>query len=210
MLTTLVAFVGLSIVVICTPGPDTALTVRNAIVGGRTGGVWTAAGVATGQMVWTVAASVGVAGLLYASEPAFIALKLLGAGYLLYLGAQSLRAALARRPAGVEPAPARVGLARGRAFRQGLINDLGNPKMAAFFLSALPQFVPTDQARVSAFVGLGLLFCLMTFAWLSGYSLAIGAARRLLERSRVRRTVDGIAGVTMVGFGIRLALANRT
>ncbi|MFG1702160.1 LysE family translocator [Nonomuraea sp. M3C6] len=69
----LAAFVGLSIVVICTPGPDTALTVRNAFSGGRRGGVWTAAGVATGQAAWTVAASLGIAGLIHASEPAFLA-----------------------------------------------------------------------------------------------------------------------------------------
>jgi threonine/homoserine/homoserine lactone efflux protein len=88
----LLAFLGLSVIVICTPGPDTALTVRNAVTGGRAGGAWTAAGVVSGQLLWTVAASLGIASVLRASEPAFFALKLVGSAYLLYLGVQSLRA----------------------------------------------------------------------------------------------------------------------
>lgn len=121
----LAAFLVLSAVVICTPGPDTALTVRNALVGGRAGGVWTAAGVATGQAVWTVAASVGIASLLRASEPAFLAIKIAGALYLMYLGVQSLRSAWFARPHTAEDRP-RMGLTPGRAFRQGFLNDLGN------------------------------------------------------------------------------------
>ena len=73
MMTGLLAFLGVSVLVICTPGPDTALTVRNSIVGGRRAGVFTAAGIAAGQLMWTVAASLGIAGLLQASQPAFTA-----------------------------------------------------------------------------------------------------------------------------------------
>ena len=75
MMAGLLAFLGVSVLVICTPGPDTALTVRNSIVGGRRAGVFTAAGIAAGQLVWTVAASLGIAGLLQASQPAFTALS---------------------------------------------------------------------------------------------------------------------------------------
>jgi threonine/homoserine/homoserine lactone efflux protein len=95
MLTELVAFVPVAAVVICTPGPDTALTIRNAVAGGRTAGILTAAGVAIGQGVWTVAASLGLTSLLRASAPAFLALKVAGAAYLIVLGIQSLRAARA-------------------------------------------------------------------------------------------------------------------
>ena len=84
------AFLGVSLMVIVLPGPDTALTVRNALAGGRRCGVATAAGVATGQAVWTVATSFGIAELIQASEPAFLALKLAGAAYLVALGIQSL------------------------------------------------------------------------------------------------------------------------
>ena len=89
----LLAFLGISALVIVTPGQDTALTIRNTLAGGRRAGSFTALGVSTGQAVWTLAASAGVAALLVASEPAFIALKLAGAAYLVFLGAQALVAA---------------------------------------------------------------------------------------------------------------------
>src|SRR4051812_13334208 len=88
------AFAGVAALVIVTPGPDTALTVRNVLLGGRACGVATAAGVPIGLAVWTVAASIGVAALLVASEPAFVAVKLAGAAYLVFLGAQTLLRAL--------------------------------------------------------------------------------------------------------------------
>ena len=97
MLQTLAAFLAVSAVVICTPGQDTALTIRSTLAGGRAAGIATAAGVALGQAVWTLAASAGIVTLLTASEPAFRALKLAGAAYLVWLGALSLYSALRRR-----------------------------------------------------------------------------------------------------------------
>jgi len=136
------AFLGVCLLVICTPGPDTALTIRNSIISGRRGGLLTAAGIAAGQMVWTLAASVGIAGLLQASQPAFTALKIIGGVYLVLLGIQSILAAVRGRPSHEQR---RVGSKRGQwsALRQGLLSNLANPKMAAFFLSLLPQFVST-------------------------------------------------------------------
>jgi threonine/homoserine/homoserine lactone efflux protein len=92
------AFLGVCLLVICTPGPDTALTIRNSIISGRRGGLLTAAGIAAGQMLWTLAASVGIAGLLQASQPAFTALKIIGWVYLVLLGIQSILAAYAAGP----------------------------------------------------------------------------------------------------------------
>ena len=120
----LLAFVAVSAMVICTPGQDTALTIRNTLSGGRSSGVATAAGVALGQAVWTVAASAGVVALLIASEPVFRTLKLVGAAYLVYLGAQSLRAAIARR-AHEQEVRAGVPLSPWRALRQGVLSNLG-------------------------------------------------------------------------------------
>src|SRR5215217_6294769 len=93
----LLAFVGVAIVVIVTPGQDTALTIRNTLAGGRRAGVRTASGVVCGQAVWALAASAGIAALLVASEPAFVAVKLVGAAYLVYLGGQALLSAARRR-----------------------------------------------------------------------------------------------------------------
>jgi threonine/homoserine/homoserine lactone efflux protein len=157
VLAQLLAFLGVAAVVIVVPGPDTALTVRNALAGGRRRGVATAAGVATGQAVWTLATGVGVAELLHASEPAFLVMKTAGAAYLVALGLQSLWSAAGAPPlwsaAGVPPrwsAPGGPGGPSGevgRGLRQGVVSNLANPKMAAFFLSLLPQFASPGRAR---------------------------------------------------------------
>src|SRR5215216_395217 len=89
----LIAFIGIAALVICTPGPDTAMTIRNALLGGRSAGLATALGVSTGLAIWALATSAGLVALLVASEPLFLAVKYAGAAYLIWLGVQSLRAA---------------------------------------------------------------------------------------------------------------------
>ena len=96
----------------------------------------------------------------------------------------------------------------GRALRQGMVSNLANPKMAAFFLSLLPQFASPAQGA-GGIVGLGLVFCMMTFGWLGLYSVVVDRARVVLSRSWVRRALDGVSGVVLVGFGARLALQQR-
>jgi threonine/homoserine/homoserine lactone efflux protein len=197
--------------VICTPGPDTALTIRNTLAGGRRGGIATAAGVSIGQAFWTVAASLGVVALLSASEPAFRALKLAGAAYLVYLGAQSLYSALARRGHGIgaeEQTVASSEATARRALRQGMISNLGNPKMAVFFASLLPQFAPGGSASFLALLALGLLFSSMTLGWLTLYAIAVARVRQLLA-GPARRAIDAVTGLVLVAFGIRLAAESR-
>jgi threonine/homoserine/homoserine lactone efflux protein len=233
----LLAFLGVSAVVICVPGPDTALTVRNALAGGRRCGVATAAGVAAGQAVWTLATGVGIAELLQASEPVFLAMKAVGAAYLVALGLQSLWTAahpdpphrlrsptggpgagpggsgagpggMGTRPGGMGTRPGGRWLGPGKALGQGLVSNLANPKMAAFFLSLLPQFASPEHGA-GGVLGLGLVFCVMTFAWLGLYSAVVDRARRLLGRPGVRRALEGVSGLVLVGFGARLAFQQR-
>jgi threonine/homoserine/homoserine lactone efflux protein len=192
----LLAFVAVSVVVIITPGPDTALTVRNTLIGGRRAGLLTAAGVLTGQLVWSIAAGAGVAALLVASEPVFHALRLAGAAYLIWLGLQSLAAAV--RGAST-PHASRAH--RGSPLRQGVINDLANPKMAVFFTSLLPQFGESFVAMVV----LGALFCAMTFAWLALYAATIARAGEALKGTRLRRALDALTGAVLVALGLRVA-----
>jgi threonine/homoserine/homoserine lactone efflux protein len=197
----LLAFLGVAVVVIVTPGQDTALTVRNTLAGGRPAGLRTAAGVVCGQAVWALAASAGVAALLVASEPAFVVLKVAGAAYLIYLGGQALLAAVRSRPAGHDlPRPT-----GGHELRQGLLSNLGNPKMAVFFSSLLPQFADS----FAALLALGLLFCALTLTWLSAYALAVARAGDVLRRPRVRRSIDAVMGTALVAFGVRLATSDR-
>lgn len=210
MLTQFVAFLGISALVIVTPGQDTALTIRNTLVGGRRSGAFTALGVSAGQAVWTIATSAGLAALLVASEPAFVAVKLAGAAYLVFLGAQALLSAFTRRRSTVAAdAPAAGERTPWAGFRQGLISNLGNPKMAVFFTSLLPQFSPGGNASFAALLLLGFIFCLMTLVWLTGYAVVVAKAGDFLRRPRVRRTIDAVTGAVFVAFGLRLATDRR-
>jgi threonine/homoserine/homoserine lactone efflux protein len=198
----LAAFLGVSLVVIVVPGQDTALTIRNTLVGGRRGGVLTAVGVSTGQACWTLAASAGVVALLRASEPAFLALRLAGAAYLVFLGLQALAAAIrGRLDGGLLGRSAAPRLTPRTAFRQGLVSNLGNPKMAVFFTSLLPQF----GASFAGLAAFGLLFCTLTVLWLSAYAVVVSRAGDFLRRVRVRRWLEGITGAVLVTLGLRLA-----
>jgi threonine/homoserine/homoserine lactone efflux protein len=203
------AFVALAAFVIVTPGPDTALTVRNTISGGRRAGVATAAGVSSGLAVWTLATAAGLSALLVASEPAFMALKYAGAAYLVFLGLQTLIGAFDARTHDATPLFTRAPLTRAGALRQGLINDLANPKIAVFFSSLLPQFAPAHGPTFPTLLGLGLLFCAMTFAWLCLYAAAIDRLSALLSRTAVRRAIDAVMGGVLVALGGRLALERR-
>jgi threonine/homoserine/homoserine lactone efflux protein len=203
---TLVAFVAVAAVVIVTPGQDTALVIKNTLAGRRPAGIATAVGVSAGQAVWALATSAGLAALLVASERLFLALKLAGAAYLIYLGLHSLWNALTRRAPSVEAERDRR-LGRRAAFRQGALSNLGNPKMAVFFTSLLPQFAPSGAFL--DLLALGLLFAVLTVAWLSAYALAIERASNVLRRPSVRRALDAVTGVVLVALGLRLATERR-
>jgi threonine/homoserine/homoserine lactone efflux protein len=198
-----VAFLAIAVIVIVTPGQDTALTIRNSLSGRAIGGVATSLGVASGQGIWTIAAATGLAALLVASEPVFEAVRLFGAAYLIYLGAQSLIAAWRGHRHDLAISNGKP-LAPATAFRQGFIS-LGNPKMVIFFTSLLPQFVDQAQPTLAPLLALGLMFCAMTFAWLSLYSLAVDRAGDFIRRSSLWRVIDSITGVILTAFGIRLA-----
>ena len=132
-------------------------------------------------------------------------MKYLGAAYLLYLGVHAMWSAVrhdsAARAAG-EPASPRSALA---CYRRGLLSDLGNPKMAVFFTSLLPQF----GRHFIALTVLGLVFCAMTFLWLAAYAMAVATMGGLLCRSPIRRALDAVTGAVLVALGVRLAIEQR-
>jgi threonine/homoserine/homoserine lactone efflux protein len=200
----LASFLAVSAVLIVAPGPDMALVARHALLGGRRAAFVASVGVATGLTIWTLAASVGLGALLRHSEPAFVALKVVGVAYLVFLGVQALRTAWRPRKtaAGIPHARTR------HAFRQGLLSNLGNPKIAVFFTSFLPQFTTPGASFLSLLV-LGLLFCAMTFAWLVGYGAVVAKAGDVLRRPRVRRVLEGLTGAVLIAFGMRLATEHR-
>jgi threonine/homoserine/homoserine lactone efflux protein len=207
MTSVLWAFMGVSLLVIVTPGPDTALTVRNTLLGGRASGVATAFGVALGQGIWAFGTSLGVIGLLLASSTMFHAVQLLGAAYLIFLGVQSLW--IAARGGARSPVTMTIGprLAPFKALRQGVVSNLGNPKMAVFFASLLPQFASApDFAHL---LSLGLVFSVMTLSWLALYAIVVARARDFLLRARVKRALEAVTGAALVALGLRLATEQR-
>ncbi|HEY7398447.1 MAG TPA: LysE family translocator, partial [Gaiellaceae bacterium] len=185
------------------PGPDTAVVTKNALLGGRRGGMLTSVGVTVGLLVWTLAASLGIAALLRASEVAFLTLKLAGALYLVWLGVQLLRGRDRLGNTGTDRSRS-----TGKALRQGLLSDLGNPKVAIFFTSFLPQFVHGGAVFLPLLL-LGTTFAVLTMAWLAAYSLLVGTSTALVNRPSVRRALDRATGVVLIAFGVRLALERR-
>jgi threonine/homoserine/homoserine lactone efflux protein len=197
------AFLGVSLLVICTPGQDTALTIRNTLLGNSGTGTATAVGVSAGQAIWTVATSAGLAVILMASAPLFLAIRLAGAAYLVYLGGRSLLKAIAHRDSGEAAALRATRLSTRTAFIQGFLSNLSNAKMVAFFISLLPPFAGPHPSFLLLLV-LGINFSLLTLAWLVGYAFAVERMGRWLRHSAVRRAIDGVLGAVLVALGLRV------
>lgn len=191
----MLAFLAVAVVVIVSPGPDFALTVHNTVARGRRAGTATSAGVVSAQLLWGTATAAGLAALLVASRPLFVGLRLVGAAYLVYLGIQALRSA---RSGGGHGA---VVHRAGSSYRQGFLSNAGNPKMAVFFTSLLPQF----GSSLPALLLHCALFSSLTLVWL----LLVVRTGSVLRVPRVRRAVDAITGVVLVGFGAGLAVSRR-
>jgi threonine/homoserine/homoserine lactone efflux protein len=210
MITSFLAFIGVSAIVIMTPGPDTAITVRNTLLGGRLAGLATALGSSTGLAIWALATSCGIVALLVASEFLFLTVKYAGAAYLIYLGLHALIGAwrgadgqgLAIRRGGARLRPA-------KAFLQGLVSDLSNPKIAVFFPSLLPQFAAPGEGMFVSLMSLGLTFSLMTLLWLTAYACVIAKAGEVLRRPAIRRWIEAVTGTLLVALGLRIAAEQR-
>ena len=203
------AFAGVAALLTITPGADMALVTRNALAGGRRAALFTTFGINAGLFAWAALSAVGLAAVLSASAEAYTTLRVVGAAYLVYLGIQAIRSA-GREPDRECPEAgdaARSG--RSRAFRQGLLTNLLNPKIAVFYSTLLPQFVSPGDPVVLKSLLLAAIHNLMGLVWLSAYAHAVTRSRDLLSRPRVRRGLDRLTGAVLVGLGARLALERR-
>lgn len=202
----LLAFVLVTAVLTLTPGPDMALVLRNGVRGGRSAAWWTGLGCCAGIGVYGLASAVGLAAVLAASATAFLVLKLAGAGYLVHLGVMALwhsrRSASGSAP---EAAPAAVAT-RSAAFRQGLLSNLLNPKIALIFLTLIPQFVSAGEPALATTATLAGVFLAMAVLWWRVFSLAVGALGPVLSRAGVRRWLDRVTGTVLIALGVRVAL----
>jgi threonine/homoserine/homoserine lactone efflux protein len=200
----LLPFLVASILVTVIPGADMALITRQVLVGGTSLAQRTIFGNLTGLLVHGFALAVGLSALLVASATAYTAVKLAGAAYLIYLGIQALRAS--RRPA-VEPT-AVTGAPR-RAFLQGLISTVLNPKPALFFLTFLPQFVNRDEAVLPQTMTLAGIHVVVGLIWLTAYAHLVQGARGVLTAPRVKAWLERTTGAVLIAFGLRVAVERR-
>jgi threonine/homoserine/homoserine lactone efflux protein len=199
-------FAVVALLLTVTPGLDTALVLRAAVTRGRREASATALGVVAGVLAWGAAAAVGVSALLTASTVAYDVLRLVGAGYLVWLGGRILwRLVRSRSAAAAGPATAAPGGAW-RSARTGLLTNLLNPKVGAFYVAVLPQFLPAGTSALGMGVLLALVHAALSLVWFTVLVLGAVAARRWLQRPAVSRTVEGVTGVALLGFGLRLAL----
>lgn len=198
-----------ALVLIMMPGPDQALITRNALVGGRAGGLLTMVGGVLGLTVHASSAAIGLSALLLASATAFTALKIAGALYLLWLAVQMLRsAARSRRSPESAVEPATVPPRRGAYLRQGFLSNALNPKVALFFVTFLPQFLSADagSARARALLFSGV-FVLLYLGWFGLYVAAVDRLGRWLRRPAVKARIEQVTGVLLGAVAIRLVTA---
>jgi threonine/homoserine/homoserine lactone efflux protein len=198
------------LVINATPGVDLVFTLVSTLKGGVRTGIAAAAGIASGCVVHTLAATFGLAALLLASGAAFNAVKWAGAAYLLWLALGMLQQAL-RRGVPLEPtaaaAPARSAAA---VFRQGFLTNVLNPKVALFFLALLPQFISGQAPNKSAaFLFLGAWFVVQGIAFLVAFVLLVAPLRRWQPAAWARRALHGLGGALFVGLATRLAVTEQ-
>jgi threonine/homoserine/homoserine lactone efflux protein len=198
----LIAFTLAAALLTLTPGLDTALVLRTVAAEGARRAFAASLGICLGCLAWGALVAVGLGMLLQASELAYLALKWIGAAYLLYLG---LRLVFARRgaarPGEAEPAP------RANWFARGLLTNLLNPKVGAFYVSFLPQFIPAGASVASTTLLLAAIHSALGLLW---FALLIGATRplaRLLRDPALLRGLDRATGGVLIFFGLKLALS---
>ncbi|HZQ26888.1 MAG TPA: LysE family translocator [Acidimicrobiales bacterium] len=200
-----------ALALLAVPGPSVLYIITRSIEQGRRAGLVSVLGIHTGSLVHVAAAAVGVSTVLAASAAAFTTVKLLGAGYLVFIGVRKLLAASradgAHEGVADDPEPPRVGLRR--VYGQGVVVNVLNPKTALFFLAFLPQFTDPGRGPVAAqVVVLGLCFIALGMCSDGTYALVAGAlGNRLRNNQRFARRRDQVSGVVYVGLGLTAALA---
>jgi threonine/homoserine/homoserine lactone efflux protein len=212
--TALLGFALAATLVILAPGPDFMLVMRNTVRGGRRAGWVTACGTLSGLTVWALAAALGLSALLRVSHVAYDVLRFCGAAYLIWLGVTSLGNFRRNGTDGARPAPdlAALGQARsrpGRAYLNGMLSNLLNPKISVFFMAFLPAFVPVGASASQFSLVLGAWFIAETGLWLAVVAWLADRGVRWLRRPTVQRWLERITGVVLIGFGLRLATESR-
>lgn len=204
------SFAAVAGLVTIVPGLDTAMVLRSTATDGRRYGFATALGVNIGALVWGACAAVGVSALLTASTIGFTIVRVAGALYMIWLGSRLLLDAV-RGAAGpvAAPGPASDRRTLVRSWRRGLTTNLLNPKIGAFYVAVLPQFIPADASHLGVGLLLAVVHDVEGLVWFTAIILGAGLVRGLIERRRARRAIDGVTGCTLIGFGLELGLSSK-
>ena len=206
------AYLLVAALLIMTPGPDTALTIRNALRFGWRASSMSTFGIALGSLVWGIAAVLGVAVLLERSDIAFNIFKLAGAAYLAFLGLRSILGTLSSKDAPTLSSPGAGGktsqIRDAVAFRQGVFNNLLNPKAGAIFATVFPQFISPRDSPLRLILMMAA-YEVILIVWLNLYGLVISRAGRARLTGRLRNTMERLTGAVLVGLGVRLAFERR-
>lgn len=207
-LSSLASFVVVIGLLTMTPGMDTALILRTAAAGAPRRAWGVVLGIQSGTLIWGVFTSAGVSALLTASHLAYETLRWVGACYLIWMGLSMVWAARHRQP--VEPSDEGgvVGDDFLPGWRRGVLTNLLNPKMGAFYVALLPQFIPSGAPLFAYGVLLACVHIVLGTAW-SAMLLALAhRLRKVLQRPTVRQLLDRATGTVIAGFGIRLATSS--
>ncbi len=200
--TSVVSFAAVVALLTITPGLDTALILRTSLLSGKRPAWGVTLGIQLGTLVWGLLTAAGLATLLAASQLAYDVLRYAGAAYLVWMG---LRMLLVKKDAHVDEPDAREVRFR-TGFRRGLVTNLLNPKVGAFYVAMLPQFIPPDAPHAAVGLLLAGVHVAEGLVWSAGLIVFAGVMSGVLRSPSVRRLLDRVTGVVIVGFGVRLAV----
>ncbi len=212
----LLTFIGVALVLTLTPGADTMLVMRNVLARGARAGIMTTLGICSGLFVHATLSALGLSFILVRSATAFEVVKFVGACYLIFLGLRSLWQLLRthRHATGgeavIDEQPSeQQKVSALRSFREGLLSNILNPKVAIFYLAFLPQFMHRGDPVLAKSLLLAAIHFTLGVLWLSLVAIFLGRVRVFVTRSSVRRSLEAVTGTVLIAFGIRLALAQR-
>ncbi|GGX31863.1 LysE family translocator [Streptomyces lomondensis] len=204
MMTSVVAFVGAAFLIAMVPGPSTVVILRRAVANGRKTGTAAVLGNESGVLLWGLAAAFGLSALLLASQVAYDVIRIAGAAVLVWMGARALWQA--RRAGRPDQAPAEAtAVSLRRAYWQGLVTNVANPKAGVFALSFLPQFVPDGAPVLPTLLAFSVIWAVVDLIWYLPLVWLAGRVGGVLQRQSVRRRMEQVCGALLVGLGVRLA-----
>lgn len=207
MLGSILSFTVVATLLTVTPGVDTMLVLSQGLRSGRRTAVACGLGINTGLVVWAAASVLGLSALLAASHVAYEVVRLLGAAYLVYVGARGLLMTWRRRAAAEDNAPAPRGDARRSAlaaYRRGITTNLLNPKVGVFYVSLLPQFAPAGHRGAAVMMLLAGIHLTLSVIWLGGMAWLASRVLRALS-AKVTTRLERVSGAVMIGLGLRIA-----